>query len=630
MNLKAVCFEQNQLFFAGLVLACLLIAIPDARAQITIRSQPRNKAASPGSNVTFQVTATTTTVPPDLSYQWFLNGTDLTTANDPRISGADSPALTISNLSSNDSGSCRVIVSDANGHHVQSTNAALVVISAVRFADVNLEAAIDAILGQAFGLPLTPEAMSGLTSVEVTVESGAFSLDLQGMEYADNLTSFTLQGDDMVTLTNTGVISALTSLQQLTVDSFSLGSPDFVINLAGLQYLELDDDQITNISPVANLSALIRLAVDNNSISTFPSPVSLPNLGELDMNGNPIQDLAFISEVPSVQVLGMSDTRIQDISPLVFLGTNLLALGLNDDNLTNPDLLVNFTSLFDLYLNGTPICDVNFLKGKTKLTNLALNSDTNLVDLSGLTNAPNINNLDISSIPARDFTPVSNLKKLSLLTARNDHLSSIAFLTPLNISIALTLDNNPLSDLSPLAGMKALPYLSAQGDLISNLTPLGGLTNLQNLLLSGNLITNISGLTGATNLQNLFLDKNRLQGINSLTNLAVLRHVNLTYNLLNTNSSSPALQIVAGLQNRSVQVDFLPQNIIPYLTGVGLAGKQFQFTINGSPGQILQVQRSTNLLDWLPLMTMTNSSGTTQVPNLPTADPRQFYRLLGL
>jgi len=414
------------------------------------------------------------------------------------------------------------------------------------------------------------------------------------------------------------------------VDSFSLGSPDFVINLAGLQYLELDDDQITNISPVANLSALIRLAVDNNSISTCPSPVSLPNLGELDMNGNPIQDLAFISEVPSVQVLGMSDTRIQDISPLVFLGTNLLALGLNDDNLTNPDLLVNFTSLFDLYLNGTPICDVNFLKGKTKLTNLALNSDTNLVDLSGLTNAPNINNLDISSIPARDFTPVSNLKKLSLLTARNDHLSSIAFLTPLNISIALTLDNNPLSDLSPLAGMKALPYLSAQGDLISNLTPLGGLTNLQNLLLSGNLITNISGLTGATNLQNLFLDKNRLQGINSLTNLAVLRHVNLTYNLLNTNSSSPALQIVAGLQNRSVQVDFLPQNIIPYLTGVGLAGKQFQFTINGSPGQILQVQRSTNLLDWLPLMTMTNSSGTTQVPNLPTADPRQFYRLLGL
>ena len=91
-----------------------------------ITVQPTNQALAVGSKATFTVTAAGTA---PLSYQWRVNGTNLVNGsikNGPTISGATTPALTISNAQTNNSGNYTVIVTNIAGS-VTSSNAVLTV-----------------------------------------------------------------------------------------------------------------------------------------------------------------------------------------------------------------------------------------------------------------------------------------------------------------------------------------------------------------------------------------------------------------------------------------------------------------------------------------------------------------------
>lgn len=76
-----------------------------------INSSPVGWTNGIGSTAVFMVTATDGGAPP-LTYQWQLNGTNLT--NGGNISGATTATLTVNNVGMSDSGSYRVIVSNAN------------------------------------------------------------------------------------------------------------------------------------------------------------------------------------------------------------------------------------------------------------------------------------------------------------------------------------------------------------------------------------------------------------------------------------------------------------------------------------------------------------------------------------
>jgi hypothetical protein len=77
-----------------------------------ITTQPQGQTNYTGSSVSFTVQATDNGVPP-LSYQWKKNGTNLTDIGN--ISGSSTTNLTVSNLSTNDSGNYNVIVSNPTG-----------------------------------------------------------------------------------------------------------------------------------------------------------------------------------------------------------------------------------------------------------------------------------------------------------------------------------------------------------------------------------------------------------------------------------------------------------------------------------------------------------------------------------
>jgi hypothetical protein len=64
--------------------------------------------------------------------------------------------------------------------------------------------------------------------------------------------------------------------------------------------------------------------------------------------------------------------------------------------------------------------------------------------------------------------------------------------------------------------------------------------------------------------------------------------------------------------------------------GINLGGN-FVFTLNGTAGQILVLQSSTNLFEWIPLNTNTVTSGTINFTNPPNTNyPNQFYRAMDI
>ena len=107
---------------AAIALAFFSPLTVNANPAPSITTQPQSQSLETGSNAVFQVVASGQT---PLSYQWSFNGANL--ANSSHIGGATSATLTVSNITVNDAGPYRVVVSNSHGS-ATSTNATLTVL----------------------------------------------------------------------------------------------------------------------------------------------------------------------------------------------------------------------------------------------------------------------------------------------------------------------------------------------------------------------------------------------------------------------------------------------------------------------------------------------------------------------
>ena len=126
----------------------------------------------------------------------------------------------------------------------------------------------------------------------------------------------------------------------------------------------------------------------------------------------------------------------------------------------------------------------------------------NIVDLTGLEAAINLENLDLRHNLIVDISPLAGLVRL-----RN-----------------LTLGDNAISDLTPFAGLISLEGLHIWENVVSDLTPLAGLINLRRLNISDNLIVDLSPLSGLIKLNSVSMSRNPPVDLSSLSELTNLTH----------------------------------------------------------------------------------------------------------
>jgi internalin A len=433
-----------------------------------------------------------------------------------------------------------------------------------------------------------------------------------------------------ISTTNLAALAGLTNLQGLSAGGNYAGTAGMLSNLANLTTLSFEFNAAPDASPLAKLTNLWWLQFENNRVTNVSVLTNKTKLQNLYLSGNQIQDLTPLSRLTNVNSLSLSGNGFTNIAPLAAL-TSLAWLAMQSNHVQNISPLSGLTNLqWGLDVSANEITDLSPVTNLHALTSLSP-SQNKLTSLPSLVGLPNITWLDLWGNQLTNIAGVSGMAQLNWLGVSRNNLSTIQPLTALPNLNNIDAWANQLTNIS---GVSGLPNLSSLNLSLNNLTTVQTLTGvplLNSLDLNTNLLTDVSGLAGLTSLNWLYLNGNNLQVIHSLTNLTILYYADLAYNLLNTNALSPAMLDIGVMQAHNTYVSYIPQKTasstsVLLLSPQSLGGNKFRFTLQSLPGAVLQVQSSTNLVNWTNLTLVTNATGTTFYTDSVATAREKLYR----
>ncbi len=296
------------------------------------------------------------------------------------------------------------------------------------------------------------------------------------------------------------------------------------VTIAGVQYaatetsLVLDNQTLGNgvLSEISALYSLNNLSLAGNGLTDITPLSSLGGLTTLNLSGNSIHDISPLRNLTGLRTLYLDSNPISDFSPLYSL-SGLTTLSLKGITLS-PEALSDLS-------NALPNCAIN---GAT--TDTAGRSG--LIALGGESFQTDITSLNLSH---RGLTDISALSACQNLTTLNLSGNAISDLTPL-MDIpglqTLNLSSNNITDLRPLMGLTAVKVLDVSANSISSTVPLGSIVSLQELNLANNAISNFTGIGRLKNLNTLNLSGTGFSDadIDQFVNLSRLTNCNVEYN----------------------------------------------------------------------------------------------------
>ena len=254
----------------------------------------------------------------------------------------------------------------------------------------------------------------------------------------------------------------------------------------------LDNCNITNeqLEDISALYTLDSLSLQNNRITDIQPLVKLGGLNELNLTGNQIRDLSAISEMKGLRTLILDQNPIEDCTPLYGLN-NLNMISLREINLDKDALEQLSESL--------PLCGI--------LCNYE-GSDTVLLGNSRFRMGSE--ELTLSGKGIKDISIIGECRNLKILDLSGNEISDLRPLMELSCLEQLCISNNTVSDLRPLIGLPTLNVLEAADNLIIETMSVGAMSGLRELCLKGNQIADFSGLEKLTGLEVLDLRNTEL------------------------------------------------------------------------------------------------------------------------
>ena len=465
--------------------------------------------------------------------------------------------------------------------------------SAIWMPDANLRNAVRAALHLNVNEPLTQQQLLNLTVLNAP-RLGI--TDLTGLEYATNLRSLAVGGNQISDLTP---LANLTGLRALYIGGNAISNINPLAHLTNLRRLGMLRNQITDIRVLADLVNLTYLRLEGNPITDTSPLESLPSLSDVDIEiPSLIPDAnlrtavrAELGIAPNLRItidavrhlttlnasrlgitdptgleyatnlthLYLRDNLISDIAPLAHL-TNLRALSIGRNQITDLTPLSNLTRLTGLYIGDNLISDINPLAHLTNLRRLGMfrNQVTDITVLAGLVN---LTYLRLAGNPITNPCPLESLPKLRDVDIEIPNLIPDANLraavrTALGMEASACITTEAMQDLTTLnaaqLGIRDLTgleyatnliHLYIEDNLISDIAPLAQLTNLRVLSIGGNQITDLTPLSNLTRLTKLSIDDNTVSAISPLANLRSLTRLEARQNSISD------ISVLAGLVN---------------------------------------------------------------------------------
>ncbi len=462
------------------------------------------------------------------------------------------------------------------------------------FPDPALEAAVRKALDIPSG-PITSNQLASLTSLDLN-QIGVFNL--AGLEHATALQTLMVIAPG---LTNASPISALTNLTSLQLLVGYLPDISFLSNNWRIQGLQLAGNQIESIAPLARLTNISYLTLNGNPVTNIHVLSNLTSLSTLYAAGVPAGSAEFARHLSQLTFVEMQDCGITDVSPFLQKPW-MYNLALDRNPLTNAPLVGQLTGLIALSLGelSPPLTNLSFCAGLTNLENLFVdgNALANLEPILPLTN------MFFLSAAHNQLTSLEGLQAFRGLHLLGVNGNAIHDLSPLSSLIhleSLLCDDNPLTNFA--FSNAPLRYLTLRHTGIQDLSFVAQFSALETLVISSNHITDLAPLSGLTNLNQLIASWNQISNITVLTNLPLQYTTDISYNRVDFGFYPNALALsvlwsrVGSVYYEGQFIAPVIQRLIPFDSSNG-GRPTLRFTAPYDPALILELQISTNLVDW--------------------------------
>jgi Leucine-rich repeat (LRR) protein len=561
--------------------AVLTVNVPPS---ITLLPQAQTVIA--GSNVTMNVSASGTL---PLTYQWQLFGTNL--VNGGNIAGATAPNLTIFAAQTNNAGPYTVVITNVAASLTSSPPAQLI---------VNVPPSITA----------QPQSLVVLVGSNVTFTvgaSGTTPLSYQWRANGSNLVEgLNYVGTTTPTLTipnaqqsNSAAYSVLVTNAAASVLSSAANllviNPDVVVfcdtNLedAVRFHLGKSSGDITRL----DLINLNFLCAPDSHISCLGGLEWATNLTALYLGGNLITDVSVLTNFSRLTNLFLAHNLLRNLSPLATL-TNLTRLDVRfNPSISNFAALAGPPNLTEAYFGNSSLRSLGFLPTLSQLTLLSFESNP-VTNFSSLAALPKLKGLDLSYNSQVNLQQLGLFNGLASLYLSGNGITNLSFVQNLVQLTNLSVRDNAIRDASALSGLVNLRALNcAANPGIIDFSALSSLINLQTLSLSGNSITNLAPIQSLNRLTMLNLDDNLIASLSPIAGLTNLNFLSLRQNLLTGSTGLSNLTNLLSLnldQNAVVSLS-LPQ-VSNRLTSLSVSSNSISST---QPLSILTNLQSLNL-----------------------------------
>ncbi|HTH47620.1 MAG TPA: SUMF1/EgtB/PvdO family nonheme iron enzyme [Candidatus Limnocylindria bacterium] len=223
-------------------------------------------------------------------------------------------------------------------------------------------------------------------------------------------------------LTNFTVPTGLTRLTQLYLDQNQLTTFTLPPGVTNLHALDLFFNELIELHLPPDQQQLISLDLDNNRLTALDLPPNLTGLGQLHLRANQLTSFDLPGDLKALSFLDLGENRLRSANLPAGLGrlnylrisgntnlgrltlppgmTNLAAIFLRFNGLTNLTLPPDLNQLIQLDTLGNQLGNIELPRGLTSLTNLILSGN----QLTNLTLPPDLTRLALLFINGNPLT----------------------------------------------------------------------------------------------------------------------------------------------------------------------------------------------------------------------------------
>ncbi|CAM4194518.1 PKD domain-containing protein [Pseudoalteromonas byunsanensis] len=337
-------------------------------------------------------------------------------------------------------------------------------------------------------------SLSLLKSLAINIKDNAISPSID-FSYLQNLTSFTLQYENVFNYNDFDLSALPTSLTELHLARLGTHSASALSSLSHLEKLSLEHvGSINSLSFLTNMSNMKEIAFASLNVND-PSAFALtPNLEKLSLLDTNISDLSFVAHLSKLTSLKVefdyaSSDRLFDISSIKEL-SGLTELSLHGILLENISSLNALSELHTLSLYNNNLNSLSFLKDLTQLVSLEIGENPQIIDVAWLAFLPALTDLTLDSLDYNvSYEVVSELTSLTKLRLEHRYLEG-SF------------------DLESISKFDQLEQLSIKIGQLTNIEQISNFTELQSLSINTNNLIALPSISELTKLHTLNLTNN--------------------------------------------------------------------------------------------------------------------------